>query len=231
MTDPHLDVKRAILAAALAHAGFDGWSDATLRAAAAEAGVSAGRARLAFPAGAPDLVAFYVAEADRRMAEALREKDLPSMKIRERITTAIRTRLEQAEGERDAVRRAAALFALPQNAGLSLRSLYGTVDAMWRAAGDTSTDHNFYTKRLTLAAVYSSVLLYWLGDDSEGRQATWAFLDRRIQNVMDFEKFKARLPDLGGVAEAPLRLLGALRYAGPARRPVRSVVPRPGARR
>src|SRR4029077_14179482 len=95
--------------------------------------------------------------------------------------------------EREAARRALALLALPLNAGLGLKLLYRTVDAMWYAAGDTSADFNFYTKRAILAGVYSSTLLYWLNDRAEGSEATWSFLDRRIDDVMKFEKFKDRV--------------------------------------
>src|SRR5205809_7791049 len=118
---------------------------------------------------------------------------LAALKVRERIKLAVRLRIEQTVGGRESVRRGLALLALPFNAPLALRLLYRTVDAIWYAAGDTSTDFNFYTKRATLAGVFSSTLLYWLNDRSEGSEATWSFVDLRIDDVMRFEKWKAQL--------------------------------------
>jgi ubiquinone biosynthesis protein COQ9 len=106
------------------------------------------------------------------------------MKVRERIATAVRLRLEQNLGEREAIRKGLTFLALPQHATLATKLLYRTVDAMWLAAGDRSTDYNFYTKRLLLAGVYSSTLLVWLDDQSDGLEKTWAFLERRIDNVL-----------------------------------------------
>ena len=138
----------------------------------------------AFPGGAAELIAFHSAEADRRLLESLQAMDLASMRVRDRIATAVRLRLEQNAEHREAIRRALAFLALPQNGPLALKCLYRTVDAMWYAAGDTSTDYNFYTKRMLLSGVYSSTLLFWLNDDSEGHAETWAFLSRRIDEVL-----------------------------------------------
>jgi ubiquinone biosynthesis protein COQ9 len=131
--------------------------------------------------------------ADLRTVEAMEAAGASGLKIRERITMAVRARIEQTVGGRESVRRGLATLALPSNAPLGLKLLYRTVDAIWYAAGDTSADFNFYTNRPTLAGVYSSTLFYWLNDRSEGSEATWGFLDRRIDNVMRFEKWKAGL--------------------------------------
>lgn len=186
-------LRRAVLAAALAHVPFDGWTDRVLPRAAADLGLEAAEARRLFPGGAADLIALFVAEADRRMTEALAGHDMAGLRVRDRIALAVRTRLEQARPHREAVRRALAFHALPFNAAEGTRTLYRTVDAMWRAAGDTATDFNFYTKRALLAGVYGTTLLFWLEDRSEGNAATWAFLDRRIDNVMAIQKLRGRL--------------------------------------
>jgi ubiquinone biosynthesis protein COQ9 len=163
--------------------------------------------RRLFPGGPDEAIALYVAEADRRMSAELERRDLGNMRIRDRIATAVRVRLEQHAGEREAVRRALALQVLPHNGPGGLRSLYRTVDAMWRAAGDTATDFNFYTKLLLLSGVYVSTLMFWINDKTEDAEATWSFLDRRIDDVMSIQKTRARveryLPD-------PERLLGRL---------------------
>jgi ubiquinone biosynthesis protein COQ9 len=176
--------RERLLRATLVHVPFDGWTMAALRGGAHDLGLEPVLAANAFPGGARELVEFHSREADRRMLKALEGMDMSSMRVRDRIAAAIRTRLEQNEADGEAIRRALAFLAMPQNAALALRCLYRTVDAMWYAAGDTSTDYNFYTKRLLLAGVYSSTLLYWLNDKSEGKEDTWRFLKRRISEVL-----------------------------------------------
>jgi ubiquinone biosynthesis protein COQ9 len=173
-------------------AAFDGWSWTSIRAATRMLDLPAGEAERLFPGGPLDVLAYVSERADRRMVEDLEAEGVLDLKIRDRIREAVRIRLERHVGNREAARRALALLALPFNGPLALRLLYRTIDAMWYAAGDTSTDFNFYTKRATLAAVYSSTLLYWLNDRSPDSEATWDFLERRIDNVMQIEKLKAR---------------------------------------
>jgi ubiquinone biosynthesis protein COQ9 len=158
----------------------------------------AGEADRLFPGGPVQILTHISERADLRTVEDMEKEGVAGLKMRERIKGAVRIRLERHAGEREAVRRALALLSLPFNAGLALKLLYKTVDAMWYAAGDTSTDFNFYTKRATLAGVYSSTLLYWLNDRSLGSEATWGFLDRRIDDVMKIEKLKAQVKSWGG---------------------------------
>jgi ubiquinone biosynthesis protein COQ9 len=205
-------VRAKVLAAALPNVAFDGWTTRVMRDAADAAGVSHGEMRLAFPGGIVDLVLCFLADGDRRMEEALAEKDLAALKIRERITLAVRTRIEVDMGHREAVRRAVTLLALPISGTGGARSLYRTVDAIWRAVGDTSTDFNFYTKRAILAGVYSAVTITWFGDQSDDFADTWAFLDRRIADVMRIEKVKAQAKSIGDKLPDPLGLIGRLRY-------------------
>lgn len=211
--DLTLEELRPVLAEAiLNHVPFDGWSESALSHAAADLGIPAERARLVFPEGAIDMVDAYTALADARMATRLAALDLPAMKIRERIRTAVQVRLEEALPHREAVRRALSVLALPQNAARAAKTLWRTADAMWRAAGDTATDFNYYTKRMTLGGVYSATLLVWLDDTSEGLADTWGFLDRRIENIMQFEKAKARVKTATANAPSLVRFLGRLRY-------------------
>jgi ubiquinone biosynthesis protein COQ9 len=187
MTD---DSARRMLEAALMHVPFDGWSETAFRAAAEDAGLTTPEARGLFPRGAVDMAAAWHRAGDAAMAEALAALDLGSLRYSERVARAVRLRIECA-GDREAVRRGTTLFALPLHAAEGARLLWGTADAIWTALGDTSRDINWYTKRMTLSGVYSATLLYWLGDDSLDGQATWAFLDRRIADVMRFEKAKS----------------------------------------
>ncbi|MFC7703130.1 COQ9 family protein [Plastorhodobacter daqingensis] len=184
------DLRERLLDAALVHVPFDGWSEATLRAAAVDAGVEPGLVRALFPRGAPDLALAYHERGDLAMLARLRSEDLSALRFRDRVAAAVRLRIEVIE-DREAVRRGATLFALPQHSADGARALWRTADRIWTALGDTSDDLNWYSKRAILSGVYGSAVLFWLGDDSVGHQATWEFIDRRIEDVMRFEKLKA----------------------------------------
>jgi ubiquinone biosynthesis protein COQ9 len=200
--------KARILAAALPHVPFDGWSEATLGVAIAETGVAPGLARALLPRGGVDLALAYHAAGDAAMAARLAETDLSALRFREKVALALRLRLQAAD--RELVRRGAALFALPAHAGDGARALWATADAVWNALGDSSRDVNWYSKRATLSAVHAATVLFWLGDDSPGQHATWELLDRRIEDVMRFETAKARFREnpLGKALMAgPLKVL------------------------
>jgi ubiquinone biosynthesis protein COQ9 len=185
-------LKKAVLAAALPDIVFDGFTDRLLAAAAKEAGVDKATMARLFPDGPLSLVEAFSQSADADMENAVAALDLKSMKIRERIAAAVKARIAALRPHKEAARRAAAFLSLPPHAALGAKLVYRTVDAMWRAIGDTSTDFNFYTKRGILAAVYSSTLLRWFSDASADETATERFLADRIENVMQFEKFKAK---------------------------------------
>ena len=220
MTDPHADpdglagIRDRLLDAALPHVPFDGWTQATFDAAVTDSDVDPALARAAFPRGAVDMALAFHYRGDALMAQRIAEADLAQMRFRDRVAAAIRFRLEAMEMDKEAVRRGATLFALPNHAADGAGAIWHTADAIWTALGDTARDYNWYTKRATLSAIYSSTVLYWLGDDSPGHQATWEFLDRRIDNVMSFEGVKGKVmkSPLGRVLEkGPLRLLDRVR--------------------
>lgn len=173
-----------LLEAALPHVAFDGWSLKALQAGARDLELDPVDAQNLFPGGVAELIEAFSAHIDHQMMVGLEARDLPAMKVRERISAAVQLRLELLEPHREAIRRGLTYLAMPQNAQLGLTCLYKTVDAMWFAAGDRATDYNFYSKRLLLAGVYSSTLLFWLNDRSEGYVDSWAFLDRRISEVL-----------------------------------------------
>lgn len=181
-----------LLDAVLAHVVFDGWSDAALMAAASDIGVTPDEARAVFPRGAVDMALAFHDKGDQAMVNRLTTEPLDHLKFREKIAAAVRFRLEAVE-DRELVRRGTTLFALPQNAADGARAVWQTCDLIWTTLGDTSDDLNWYTKRATLSGVYSSTVLYWLGDTSPDNAATWAFLDRRIEDVMKFEQVKAKV--------------------------------------
>jgi len=191
--DTPTDPRARLIEAALMHVPFDGWSEASFRAASVDAGLTADEARALFPRGAVDLALAFHAQGDAAMTARLRATDLTALRYSDRVAFAIRTRLDVVEHDKEAVRRGVTLFALPIYAADGAKALWQTADAIWTALGDSSDDLNWYTKRVTLSGVYSSTVLYWLGDQSMDHAATWAFLDRRIDDVMRFETAKKKV--------------------------------------
>jgi ubiquinone biosynthesis protein COQ9 len=185
-------LKAAILAAALEHVVFDGFTDKVLVGAAKEAGTGKDALARLFPDGPLSLVEAFSDSADAEMVARLAPLNLKQMKIRARIAAAVKARIEALRPHKEAARRAAAFLTLPPHVALGAKLVYRTVDCMWRAAGDTTTDFNFYTKRAILAGVYSATLMRWFTDTSADESATEQFLADRIENVMQFEKFKGR---------------------------------------
>jgi ubiquinone biosynthesis protein COQ9 len=185
-------LKKAILKEALKDAAFDGFTDGALAKAAKKIDTDKTEVDRLFPEGALSLIEYFSSSVDDAMEEKLKALDISKRKIRERIKLAVLTRLALLAPNKEAARRAAATMTLPMHAARGATMMYRTVDSMWRAAGDTATDLNFYTKRGILAGVYGSVLVRWFNDTGEDETATEAFLDARIENVMQFEKFKAK---------------------------------------
>ena len=227
-----LDAARAALVeAALPHVAFDGWTRATFDAAVADSGVAPDVAALAAPRGGLDLAVAFHRLGDKRMAEGASTLGLEDMRYSERVARLIEYGLEVAGSDREAVRRGATLFSLPIHAPEGARLIWGTADAIWNALGDASRDCNWYTKRAILSGVYSSSVLFWLGDESEDGAATRAFIDRRIDNVMQFEKTKAKLRDnklATALFAGPKAILD--RFAAPSARPSNLPVGFPGRR-
>lgn len=216
--DMTLDELRIALAPEIAaSAMFDGWNETALVAAAEMAGADPDIAKLAFPtrrgtSRAMDMIDAWVESVDLAMAEDRPKERLAPLKIRERIRTLVAYRLETVEPIDEAVRRAMAIMAMPQNAPRSLRMGWRSADVMWRLAGDTATDYNHYTKRAILAGIYSATLAVFVNDDSEGKARTYEFLDRRIDGVMRFEKAKAQFTNRDLELPSLTRFLGRLRY-------------------
>jgi ubiquinone biosynthesis protein COQ9 len=197
-------VRDAVLACALPEIGQYGFSDVALRVAAEKAGVNSAELKAAFPSGGASLVEAFSHWADERMVERMREDK--SERIRERITHAVRARLDVLAPHKDSARRAAAFLAQPQHAPLAASLMMHSVDLMWRAAGDRSSDFSYYTKRALLGGVYGATLIHWLSDSSECHADTWSFLDKRIADVMQIEQLRgaarewvAKLPDPFGI--------------------------------
>jgi ubiquinone biosynthesis protein COQ9 len=209
--DPARDLRDRLLDCALDEAAFTGWNDACLTRARAAAGLSEGEAMLAAPRGAIDLVDAWFDRAERAMERAVIDCE-PGTKVRVRATLAVRARLEAMASHKESLRRAALFLAMPHNVPDAAQIGWRAADRAWKAMADPSTDFNYYTKRMILTGVHAATLAHWLQDDSDGNADTWAFLDRRIDNVMGIEKAKARIGALVDKLPDPLGVLTLLRY-------------------
>jgi ubiquinone biosynthesis protein COQ9 len=201
-----------LLNAALPHVAFDGWSEATFRAAVTESGLPEALARAVAPRGALDLAAAYHRRGDDLMATQFAATNRSGLRYREKVALLVKLRLLAVDPE--VVRRGISLFSLPNHAAEGVKLIWGTADAIWTALGDTSVDVNWWTKRMILSGVFSATVVFWMGDKSEGSQATWEFLDRRIEDVMRFESFKAKArenPLIARAMESPLNPLKLIR--------------------
>ncbi len=211
--DPTLDELRLILAPAIADAAvFDGWTGKAVVHAARQHGIDPAVAAFSFNGGAMDMIAAWTARIDAEMAQALPAEKLAGLPIRERIRSLVRFRLDALAGKEEALRRALAVMAMPPNVPRALQLGWHSADAMWRLAGDTATDYNHYTKRAILGSVYAATLAVYADDRSTGKADSQAFLDRRIEGVMRFEKAKARLLRPRDDRFSIARFLGRLRY-------------------
>ena len=209
---PLEQLRRRLALAVGENAVFDGWTAKAVDSAAGQLGIDPAQARLAMPKSQAGMIDLYIQQVDRELAAWFTPKRLEKLKIREKIRSLVWRRLEIMGPAREAVRRGLAILAMPQNLPTAVKASWRTADLMWRIAGDTSTDFNHYTKRMTLGAVYASTLLAWLDDQSEGWADTAAFLDRRIDDVMKFEKLKAQWRGSSEMRISPSRFFGRLRY-------------------
>ncbi|QMU59584.1 MAG: COQ9 family protein [Boseongicola sp.] len=192
MPDTNPNIRQELLTAILPHVAFDGWSELAFVAAADDIGIDIEQARATCPRGAIDLAIDFHRAGDQAMVTAFKSTDLSDMRYRDKVATALKLRVEGMT-DREVIRRVSALFALPHNTADGAKLIWETADHIWTALGDTSTDANWYSKRATLSGVWAATVLFWLGDDSENAADTMAFIDRRIDNVMQIEKTKAQL--------------------------------------
>ncbi|HEY7688245.1 MAG TPA: COQ9 family protein [Dongiaceae bacterium] len=196
-----------LLTATLAHVPFDGWTQTAFDRAIEDTGADRALALNAFPRGVGEIIEYFHRLTDRRMVAELEKRDLAGYKLRQKIALALRLRFEINAGHREAIRQGLAFLALPTNAHIGLISLYRTVDAIWYAVGDRSADFNYYSKRALLAGVYTASVFYWLSDKSERSEETWAFINRRIEDVMRIQKLRGKIDSLIGQLPDPFRLL------------------------
>ena len=209
---PSARFRARILDAFTGHAARLGWTDAAFDAAAKDAGLTAGEAALACPRGATDLFDAFADRPDQAMLQALDDLDLASMRYSQRVKAAVQVRLQAQEPYKEAARAMTRALTRPDRAPIAARLLWRTADHIWRALGDTSTDENYYSKRAILSGVLASTYARWFTDESTGHEDTWTFLDARIANVMQFEKFKARLKPLSESVQSAVGVAARFRY-------------------
>ncbi len=206
------EIRSALAPIVAANAAFDGWTVRAVETAAAARGVDPDVARLAFPGGATDMIDAWFAAIDVEMHARLSAEALAAMKIRQRITALVEARLAIVAPDREALRRALAVLAMPQNLAKTAKLGWRSADVMWRAAGDTATDYNHYTKRAILGGVYAATIQVFVDDESEGYADTRAFLGRRIDGILRFEKAKAGFVGPNVRRPSLSRFIGRLRY-------------------
>lgn len=214
MVDPvenRLIQRNRLLEAILPHVSFDGWTDSALEAGIADAGMDGLAIDRLFPGGSIEIVEYFSSWSDKKMLDALLSQNLDDLRLRERVSLAIKLRLKVLSAHRETVRRTAAFSALPGNILRAGRSVYQTVDTIWYAVGDQSADFSFYTKRALLAAVIMSTSLFWLDDESEDSLATWDFLDRRISDVMKISSLRSRVKKIPCRLPDPFSLFRRIR--------------------
>ena len=209
----HTALRDRLIAAALDHVPFDGWSRKALERGAGDLGLDPADVLRAFPGGPADAADHFADWSDRRMLAELAKVDLDALKVRERVALGVRLRLEMNAPYREAMRRLLSFLALPPNAPLAARMTWRTCDHIWHAAGDRAADFNHYTKRGLLAPVYTSTIMYWLSDTSDGFADTWGYLDRRLADVLKIPMYKAKAQQALGRLPSPLGLLKRLKAA------------------
>ncbi len=210
-TQNRVDQKDKLLQAILPHVAFDGWTDTALEAGARDLGVGKTKVDRLFPDGVRELVGHFGDWADREMLANIGEIDLEPMKLRERVSLAVRARLTALSPHRETVRHTVSYLSLPSNFPIGVRAMYKTVDLIWYTVGDKSADFSFYTKRALLAGVISATSLFWINDESEDSADSWTFLDRRIADVLKIPVLRSRLENIACRAPDPFKILRILR--------------------
>lgn len=200
---PSDQFRERLLDAMLEIAAESGWTMAALDRAAQKAGLSEGQVLLATPHGVTDLLDALGQRAAKAAGHRLRADDVTAMKVRARVREGVKAWLAALDPHKAAVKRAG---GTPANLFTGPKGLWAASDAIWSALGDKSTDFNWYTKRTTLSAVLGSTLAAWMGTDDEAEID--AFLDRRIENVMQFEKLKGQVKDAMAKAPNPMDFFG-----------------------
>lgn len=199
---PSARYRARLLEALMPLAGEQGWTGEALKAAAAAAGLSEGELQLAAPRGPLDMIDAFAQWGDDEMARRLERVDLLRLKVRERVRTAVLARFEALAPWKGAEAKAVQAMVRPFRAGEGAGFVWRTADRIWRLIGDRSTDENYYSKRAILVGVLASTTARWLAEAGEDDTATRDFLDRRIDNVMQFEKLKARARPAAAMATA-----------------------------
>jgi ubiquinone biosynthesis protein COQ9 len=186
-----------------------GWGAVLVTRAGREAGLTPAETDLLLPGGPRDLAALFSRSHDAAALAGLADVDPFSLKVRERIRRAVEARVEAAAADAAAVRRCTAYLALPPNMALGASLVWESADILWRWAGDVATDENHYSKRAILSAILVNVVAVRL---DQGQEAAAEVLERRIGQVMSFEKWKANLPKPMAALQGVAAALGRMRY-------------------
>ena len=194
----HIQVKFDLVRAMLPHVPFDGWSLEALEQGAIDIGFEPKENidtrmdifRDLFKNGSIDFIDTFSEMIDLEVKNTYEVTDPKPERVPEKVKIIILMRLSLCQKYKEAVRSSLPITALPKNSKKSINLLYRTCNSIWRIIGDKSTDFSFYTKRVSLAAVYSSTLLFWLNDTSSDQEETSFFLDRRLNDISKIPNLK-----------------------------------------
>lgn len=180
-----------ILPEMLKKAGEAGWNDESYAQVLKTKRVSHEKAAMALPDGVSSLIEIYFTRAREQVVSELSALDQSDMRIRDKVTTGVRIWFGYlSEHHRASVRALDWCAVHPAEPVPLTEMVWQVADAVWTGIGDTSTGFTYMSKRTILSGVIVSTLAVWR--QSESDEAEWsAFLDRRISDVMAFEKFKA----------------------------------------
>ncbi len=193
MTLTTIEIQDKILETALEDISFDGWNWSVIENAAVNAGYEKNMAEAVFPEKIWDCLSHFADWADRGMLVALDNPEFDALRIRGKIELAVKKRLDFLSAHKEAVKLSSSYWAHPFRKFQAMKIIWRTADVIWEKAGDTAKDYNHYTKRGLLSGVIISTTLVWLSDESENHADSYAFLHRRIENVLQFGKVVSKI--------------------------------------
>lgn len=212
LSDPYASKRDSIVSAFMNDAVFDGLSVKTLHNSFVHCHIPPEQSVLLFPDGVVDVLAWHSLRADEILTHFAQHSDLKSLSIRKRIETLLMHRFEVMANEREAIRKGLHYLSLPHHVKASTTLLFRTVDTIWRIAGDTSTDMNYYTKRMILSGIYTATLPIWLSDKTPDLEHTRTFLQKRLNDALKLGKLPSVFPKIENTILSVSGWLGNLKY-------------------
>ena len=156
-----------------------------------ELGEPAGSVRLIVSNNIDNVLKNLYLYFENLLKNSIEEEDLSALRTHEKIRKIIELHFISIEPHKKALRSILHRGSLLSSPITFTNMLYQTVSHMWYAAGDQSTDYNFYTKRLILSAVYTPTLFYWL--EGNNLEETMKYCDKKLSQVSKVPKLKNQI--------------------------------------